>query len=55
MSRIYTEIRIAHETEEEKKQFESDFDKEVKRTGYRNRADWIYYKVQEEKKKGFAE
>jgi hypothetical protein len=47
MPRIYTEIRIAHESEERKKQFEAELDETVKRERYKNRADWVYYKAQE--------
>jgi hypothetical protein len=46
MPRIYTEIRITHETIEAKKEFEQDMGELIKKQRYRDRADWIYGLVQ---------
>jgi metal-responsive CopG/Arc/MetJ family transcriptional regulator len=47
MPRIYTEIRIAHETEEDKKAFEKELDKALKRVGFYSRVEWLRYKSRE--------
>lgn len=47
MPRIYTEIRIVHKTEEDKKAFEKEFDKALKRVGFYSRVEWARYKSRE--------
>jgi len=41
MPRIYTEIRIAHETEESKARYEELLDEAIKTLGYYGRTDWL--------------
>jgi tetrahydromethanopterin S-methyltransferase subunit H len=41
MSRIYTEIRIAHETKEIKVLYERKLDAAIKALGYKNRSEWL--------------
>ena len=43
MKRIYTEIRIHHQTAEEKKRFERQLDNKIKAAGFGSRAE--YFKV----------
>jgi hypothetical protein len=47
VSRIYTEIRIEHETLEEKEQFEKLLDDGLKKLFYGSRAGWIRQKARE--------
>ena len=41
MPRIYTEIRIAHKTPEEKEAYERYLDESLKALGYKSRTEWI--------------
>lgn len=41
MPRIYTEIRIPHESREDKEQYEAELDKALKRISYSSRAEWL--------------
>ncbi len=41
MPRIYTEIRIAHKSEEEKAAYERHLDESLKALGYKSRSEWI--------------
>ena len=41
MPRIYTEIRIAHETPEDKNRYNRLLDEALKTMGYRNRNEWV--------------
>lgn len=45
MARIYTEIRISHKTEEEKKEYEEKLDQALKENGYSNRNEFIKEKI----------
>ena len=47
MPRIYTEIRISHKTEKEKKEYERKLDEALKSFGYRNRTEFITEKIRE--------
>ncbi len=41
MPRIYTEIRIAHESPEIKKAYEQKLDETIKALEYKSRAEWL--------------
>jgi hypothetical protein len=41
MPRIYTEIRIAHESQEIKKAYEAKLDETIKALDYKSRAEWL--------------
>jgi hypothetical protein len=45
MPRIYTEIRIAHKTETDKKQFEKILQENIKESGCTDKADYIRFMV----------
>lgn len=47
MPRIYTEIRISHKTEEEKKEYEKKLDEALKAQGYKSRTEWLNEKYRE--------
>jgi hypothetical protein len=48
MPRIYTEIRIPHTTEENKKAFEEKLDKVIEALNRRTRGEWIKQVVETE-------
>lgn len=41
MPRIYTEIRIAHESQEIKQAYEKKLDEAIQVLGYKSRAEWL--------------
>jgi metal-responsive CopG/Arc/MetJ family transcriptional regulator len=41
MPRIYTEIRIAHESLEIKEAYEKKLDEMIRKLGYKSRAEWL--------------
>lgn len=47
MARVYTEIRIAHKTKEEKQEYERKLDEALKSKGYKSRSEWINEKYRE--------
>lgn len=47
MPRIYTEIRIAHASEEIKRDYEKILDMALKKAGYKSRTEWFNEKVRE--------
>lgn len=47
VTKIYTEIRIAHKTTEDKEEYESKLDEALNQNGYRNRVEWIAEKYRE--------
>lgn len=44
---IYTEIRIKHNTQEDKANFEKCLDEALKEKGYSNRIEWVKEKYRE--------
>jgi hypothetical protein len=51
MSRIYTEVRIAHESQEIKKAYEAVLDQTIKGLGYKSRTEWFNSMVRESRAK----
>lgn len=47
MARMYTEIRIAHKSKEEKEEYEKRLDEALKKKGYKNRTEWLNEKYRE--------
>jgi len=47
MPRVYTEIRIAHATEQIKRDYEKVLDIALKKAGYKSRTEWFNEKVRE--------
>lgn len=45
MKRIYTEIRIAHKSEKDKKDFEEKLDVQSIAKGYKNRVEFVKEKI----------
>lgn len=44
---IYTEIRISHKTQDEKKEYESKLDEALKNRGYKNRNEFFKEKIRD--------
>lgn len=47
MTRIYTEIRISHKTEEEKQEYERKLSEALKQAGYKSKTEWLNDKYRE--------
>jgi metal-responsive CopG/Arc/MetJ family transcriptional regulator len=50
MPRIYTEIRIAHDSPEAKKAYEAVLDQTITGLGYKSRTEWFNDKVRKSRK-----
>lgn len=44
---IISDIKILHQTQEEKKQFNTEFDQALLKAGYKYRRDWLKEKIKE--------
>ena len=55
MKRIYTEIRIAHKSEKDKKDFEEKLDIQLTVKCYKNRSEFVREKVNKLEKEKFNE
>ena len=53
MSRIYTEIRISHKSEKDKKDFEEKLDVQLAAKCYKNRSEFVKEKIRDLVKEEF--
>jgi hypothetical protein len=51
MPRIYTEIRIAHESQEIKEAYEAYLDQTIKGLGYKSKSEWLNAMFRESREK----